>query len=63
VSRNTALTELKCTDNQLTATALNALFSGLPACKGEIYIGNNPGSSTCDRSLAAKGWNVYGEKE
>jgi hypothetical protein len=49
--------------NQLTATALNALFGTLHSntISGEnkIYIGNNPGTATCDRTIAtAKGWTV-----
>jgi hypothetical protein len=58
VSKNTALTELWCNSNQLTTEALNALFSGLPApSDGTILIGENPGSSTCNRSIATeKGW-------
>jgi hypothetical protein len=58
VSRNTALTELHCRNNQLIADTLNALFSGLPAQPyGTILIEKNPGSSTCNRSIATeKGW-------
>jgi hypothetical protein len=58
VSHNTELTTLGCEYNQLTATALNALFASLPpVLSGNIYIRNNPGIATCDRSIAAKkGW-------
>ncbi|GHT11606.1 hypothetical protein AGMMS4956_04910 [Bacteroidia bacterium] len=60
VSKNTALTYLTCDNNQLTATALDALFNSLPTVtNGEIYTGSNPGTSTCDQSIATgKGWTV-----
>jgi Leucine-rich repeat (LRR) protein len=51
------LLNLRCSDNQLTAEAINAFFSDLAACGGYIYTGGNPGSSTCDRSLVT-GWRV-----
>jgi Leucine-rich repeat (LRR) protein len=53
MSRNTALKELECRNNQLTTEALNALFSGL-STNGAIDIADNPGSCTCDRSVAIK---------
>jgi hypothetical protein len=57
VNNNTALTWLSCSYNQLTAEALNALFTGLPAYSGSIKTGGNQGNSACDRSLATKkGW-------
>jgi len=64
VSNNTALRILECTSNQLTATALNTLFGTLHSNTIEgvktIYIGNNPGTDTCDTSIAEnKGWTVY----
>jgi hypothetical protein len=52
---------IDCKDNQLSASALNALFSDLPTTTagGRIYIRNNPGTATCDPSIAAaKGWTV-----
>jgi hypothetical protein len=64
VSNNTELTELWCYRNQLSADALNTIFTDLPnysntSISGEIRIANNPGSATCDRSIAtAKGWTV-----
>jgi hypothetical protein len=60
VSRNKALILLGCGNNQLTEEALNALLSGLPhPPDGLIYIEDNPGSSTCNRSIATeKGWSL-----
>jgi len=63
VTNNTKLQTFSCSDNQLSATALNNLFGTLhsnAAIMGKtIYIGNNPGTSTCDRSIATnKGWTV-----
>ena len=65
MSHNTALVSLGCSFNQLSAEALNALFRTLHdnninnGHKG-ISIQNNPGTSTCDRSIATdKGWIVY----
>ena len=58
---NTALTYLNCGGNQLTSSALNALFEMLPSKTGDISIstGGNPGTDTCDRSIATnKGWIV-----
>ena len=62
VSKNSALTDLDCNSNQLTTTALNALFTTLHSSTGEKSIGirNNPGTTDCDRSIAErKGWSVY----
>jgi hypothetical protein len=52
---------LRCSWNQLTAAALNALFTSLPTVQsGIIYISANPGTDTCDRSIATnKGWRFY----
>jgi hypothetical protein len=49
---------LFCGDNQFNADALNALFSGLSTQSDRyIWIEDNPGRFTCDRSLATeKGW-------
>ena len=66
VSKNTALTYLNCRDNNLSASALNKIFNDLPKGKkwdgyeqSTIYIGNNPGTDTCDKSIAEnKGWIV-----
>ena len=70
LSKNIALTMLRCGSNPLTAVALNALFGTLhnntvPPAKGSeiakmISTTYNPGSDTCDRSIAErKGWTVY----
>ncbi|MDR0420998.1 MAG: hypothetical protein LBH30_06095, partial [Prevotellaceae bacterium] len=59
VSNNTALTRLLCHDNQLDANALNTIFTALPYTGGYIFIRNNPGTGTCDSSIATnKGWTV-----
>jgi len=63
VSNNTALKELNCDDNQLTATTLNNLFQTLHSNTVEeekiIRMGNNPGTSTCNKNIAErKGWEV-----
>ncbi len=61
VSKNTALTRLDCSDNKLTSSALNQIFRDLPqVTSGRIYIHRNPGSETCDKSIAEnKGWYVW----
>ncbi len=58
VSKNTALTFLDCSSNNLTSAALNQIFRDLPqVTSGTIYMGSNPGSNTCDKSIAKnKGW-------
>ncbi len=70
VSKNTALTYLDCEDNKLTSSALNQIFRDLPQRKtwtegygyteqSSIFIYRNPGSETCDKSIAEnKGWEV-----
>lgn len=70
VSKCTALTDLRCDDNLLTSKALNKIFTDLPQGKTWvdeygykhdcwIYISNNPGSDTCNKSIAEnKGWGV-----
>jgi len=61
VSKNTALTALRCQSNQFDVAALNALFGTLHDNAGSktISIANNPGTSTCDQTIAtAKGWTV-----
>jgi hypothetical protein len=51
-------------DNQLSAAALNQLFRDLdpaPSIPIELYVGGNPGSATCDPTIAtSKGYVVYG---
>jgi hypothetical protein len=67
VSKCTALTVLICYSNKLDASALNSIFNSLPQGKpldghyrqSSIFIGSNPGTDTCDRSIAEnKGWEV-----
>ena len=70
VSGCTALTYLNCEDNKLTSSALNQIFRDLPQGKtwteghgrteqSSIIIYDNPGSNTCDKSIAEnKGWEV-----
>ena len=60
VSKNTALTCLDCRNNNLTSAALNQIFKDLPQVTSQIiYIRNNPGTETCDKSIAEnKGWRV-----
>ena len=67
VSKCTELTELRCYNNKLTSSALNKIFGDLPQGKefdiypyqSRITIGGNPGTDTCDRSIAEnKGWKV-----
>jgi hypothetical protein len=70
VSKCTALTYLNCSENQLNASALNSLFNSLPkgiswetewgsSRTSTISIYRNPGSSSCDISIAEKkGWEV-----
>ena len=61
VSKNTKLTELDCGYNNLTSAALNQIFRDLPqVTSGTISIYGNPGTETCDKSIAKnKGWNVW----
>ena len=61
VSECTALTILDCYKNQFAETELNSLLNNLPDCNnGAVYIGENPGADTCDKSIATdKGWTVY----
>ena len=64
VSKNTALTILYCNSNQLSTAALNTLFGTLhsntiPGTWKDIYIAGNPGTNSCNRSIATnKGWTV-----
>lgn len=55
---NSRLRYIHSANNQLSADALNATFEALPA-SGEIAIYDNPGSGTCDISIATnKNWKV-----
>ncbi len=58
VSGCTALTDLSCGRNNLTSAALNQIFRDLPqVTSGTIYMNSNPGTETCDKSIAEnKGW-------
>ena len=63
VSSCPALTSLICQQNQLTNTALNTVFGMLPdrspTTNAYIDVSYNPGSSSCNPSIAeAKGWIV-----
>ena len=60
VSKNTALTKLYCSYNKLSASALNQIFNDLPqGSDGHIEFYANPGSKTCNKSIAEnKGWRV-----
>jgi Leucine-rich repeat (LRR) protein len=61
VSGNTGLRILNCSDNRLSVDALNKIFMDLPDSPKAVLmaIGSNPGTDTCDRSVAEnKNWNV-----
>ena len=61
VSKNTMLTNIQCNDNKFSTSVLNFLFETLHNNPGNktIYIGGNPGTNYCDRSIAeGKGWTV-----
>ena len=62
VSKNIALEGLLCIGNQFATAALNALFATLHSNNvpsNFIQIGDNPGTETCNRSIAeSKGWTV-----
>jgi hypothetical protein len=46
-------------NNLLSASAINALFSGLGNAAGSLNVSNNPGSATCNPTIAtAKGYTV-----
>lgn len=60
VSKCTKLTELDCSRNNLTSAALNQIFRDLPQVTyGQVHIYDNPGTETCDTSIAEnKDWEV-----
>ena len=63
VSNNIWLIALFVNDNKLDNNALNSLFRTLNdnsfGISKSIYIGDNPGTDNCDRSIATdKGWDV-----
>ena len=48
---------LDCSNNNLSASALNNLFGALPEKSGWILYDKNEGSETCDKKIAEKkGW-------
>ena len=60
------LQTLNCYDNQLTTEKVNKIFESLPTISTKpgfregISKSGNPGSFTCNRSIATnKGWDVY----
>jgi len=63
VSENTELTVLHCSSNILQTEGLNTLFYSLHnnnLVYKNIYISGNPGTATCNRSIAEnKGWAVF----
>jgi len=68
VRNNRKLENLYCNNNQLTAEALNTLFGTLHSTEVEyfrgkiIFIDGNPGTNTCDRSIAERrGWKFESE--
>jgi len=66
ISKDTELTSLQCVYNQLSADELNVLFgmlhSNITSSVKTIFIGNNPGTGTCDKNIATnKGWRVVTE--
>lgn len=63
VSKNIALESISCSNNQFTTAELNTLFGTLHRNNVPtklIQIGGNPGTATCDRSIAeSKGWHIF----
>jgi len=65
MSANTMLYGLSCSYNLLTAGALNAMFRSLHGSTVNggfrwINIFSNPGTDTCDQTIATnKGWAIY----
>lgn len=64
INSSTALTVLDCCNNQFSADGLNSLFGtlhGNTVSEGKnIYIRNNPGTNSCNRSIVTiKGWTVF----
>jgi hypothetical protein len=66
VSNNTELKIFGCSGNQLSADAINRIFTDLPDRSGNddvlysVRIYDNPGTATCDRDIAVnKNWWVY----
>lgn len=61
ISKCPALFFLNCYGNEFDTEALNKIFTDLPVVtSGDICIGVNPGTNTCDESIAKnKGWSIY----
>ncbi len=60
-AENPRLRSVSCPANRLEAAALDALFESLPP-SGTIAIYNNPGTATCNASIArTKNWTVQVE--
>jgi len=59
-SFNSGIRSIDLHSNQLADTALDAMFTQLPAVSsGTVDVSGNPGSATCTPSIAtAKGWTV-----
>ena len=69
-----SLTYVDCSHNKLSAEALNEIFNDLPQgitwtdkygdkLQSIIYFDRNPGSNTCDKSIAEKkGWKVINSR-
>jgi Leucine-rich repeat (LRR) protein len=62
------LTEVNCSNNNLSATMLNSFFKCLPARQAEdeavVNIIGNPGTASCGSAVAtSKGWKVIANKE
>ncbi|WP_251623905.1 hypothetical protein [Odoribacter lunatus] len=70
ISKNKELILLDCGDNNFSSSALNKIFYDLPKGRdveydeyeiahSTIWIEDNPGTNTCDRSIAEKkGWDI-----
>ena len=53
------LNTLQIQNNNLNNTVLNAVFEELPTLSGTVSVGSNPGTGTCDTTIATgKGWTV-----
>jgi Leucine-rich repeat (LRR) protein len=64
VSGCTELIRLLCNESQLAAAVLNTVFTALPDRSGAsyastVFIADNPGTATCDKTIAQnKNWTV-----
>ena len=61
LSKNTDLHYVYCQSNKLSNKALNDLFKTLHSKIADktIFIGDNPGTDTCDQTIATKkGWKI-----